>query len=225
MSTKLFLFDIEGTTTDIKFVHQTLFPYSLDRMESFVLNHQTDISVQKAIKDVQQTVLNEENKELTLHEVIEKLISWIKTDRKHGALKEIQGLIWDQGYSKGDYKGHLYADVKPFFEKIKASGQQIGIYSSGSVHAQQSIFKYSVEGDLTPFISYYFDTQVGGKREKDSYLRIAEESQIQAQDIHFFSDIKEELEAAQSAGMQVTQLLRPGTQSSIFPGISSFEKI
>jgi enolase-phosphatase E1 len=222
MSIKLYLFDIEGTTTDIKFVHQVLFPYSQQRLESYVLNHQTDSAVEKALEEVRKTVWLEEQRKLGLHEVIAQLKAWIKADRKHGALKELQGLVWDEGYALGDFKGHLYPDVKPFFEKIKASGLQIGIYSSGSVHAQQLIFRNSEYGDLTSMITYYFDTKVGGKREKQSYLTIAEETEMKAPEIMFYSDIKEELQAAASAGFQVTQLLRPGTAACEFPGIPHF---
>lgn len=219
---KLFLFDIEGTTTDINFVHKVLFPYSYQCMEHYVLHHQTHPSVVKALADARATVWEEEKKQLGLYEVIAKLREWIKADRKHPALKEIQGLIWDVGYSRGEFKGHLYPDVKPFFEKILKTNTAIGIYSSGSVHAQKLIFGYSVEGDLTPMISHFFDTKVGGKREQNSYQRIATETKLKPAEIHFFSDIREELLAAKAAGMSVSQLLRPGTKSSEFHGISSF---
>ncbi len=221
--TKLFLFDVEGTTTDINFVHKVLFPYAKANLEQYVLNHQDHPVVIKAISDVKETVKKEESTDLDLNGVIAKLQDWIKNDRKHGALKEIQGLIWDVGYSKGDFQGHLYPDVKPFFRKILDEGSKVGIYSSGSVHAQKLIFGFSIEGDLTPMISYYFDTQVGGKREKSSYENIAKETKLRPSEIHFFSDIPEELEAAKAAGFNVTQLLREGTNPSAkFEGIKSF---
>lgn len=220
---KLYLFDIEGTTTDINFVHQVLFPYSAKNIESYILNHQTHPIVVNSIQDVKETVLKEEGHELGLYEVIAKLQEWIKTDRKHRALKEIQGLIWDVGYTKNDFKGHVYSDVKPFFRKILDRDAKIGIYSSGSVHAQKLIFGYSEVGDLTPLISYYFDTNVGGKREVSSYQNIAREVKLLPNEIHFFSDIPEELEAAEKAGFGVTQVLRPGTKSSNFESMTSFE--
>jgi enolase-phosphatase E1 len=220
---KLFLFDIEGTTTDINFVHKVLFPYSFNTMEHYVLHHQNQPAVMKALEDVGRTVLNEEGKHLELEGKIEKLRQWITADRKHPALKEIQGLIWDVGYSKGEFQGHLYSDVKPFFSKILTTNTSIGIYSSGSVHAQKLIFGFSTEGDLTPMISYFFDTKVGGKREKSSYEKIAEETKLAPNEIHFFSDIAEELKAAKEAGFEVTQLLREGTAPSEFIGISSFK--
>jgi enolase-phosphatase E1 len=222
--TKLYLFDIEGTTTDIHFVHKVLFPYSFEKMEEFILGHKNNAPVAEAINEVIQTVREEENKKLTLSEVVEKLKFWISSDRKHPALKQIQGLIWDSGYSNGAFKGHLYADVLPFFKKIIAQNSKIGIYSSGSVHAQKLIFGFSVLGDLTPFISYYFDTKVGMKRDVSSYLNISKATNLSPSDIHFFSDIPQELLAAQEAGMRVTHLLREGTEKSEFTGIKSFDE-
>ena len=219
---KLYLFDIEGTTTDINFVHKVLFPYSEKCMKEYVLHHQDHPLVQNAIHDVRETVKKEQNKQIGLYEVIDTLLHWIKIDRKHGALKEIQGLIWDVGYSRNDFKGHVYSDVKPFFTTILEKGSKIGIYSSGSVHAQKLIFGYSSEGDLTPMISHYFDTKIGAKRERTSYANIATAVHLRPDEIHFFSDIPEELQAAEAAGFGVTQVLRPGTKSSNFEGITDF---
>ncbi len=220
--TKLYLFDIEGTTTDINFVHKVLFPYSEKCMKEFVLNHQNETAVKNAIQDVKDTVQKESQKQIEINEVIETLLDWIKTDRKHGALKELQGLIWDIGYSKNDFKGHVYPDVKPFFTKILDKGFKIGIYSSGSVHAQKLIFGYSSDGDLTPMISHYFDTKIGHKRERTSYSNIANATHLAPSEIHFFSDIPEELEAAREAGLEVTHVVRPGTKNSEFEGITDF---
>jgi enolase-phosphatase E1 len=138
--TKLFLFDIEGTTTDIHFVHKVLFPYSREHLTQFILQHYQENSIAKAVNEVKETVLKEEGKVINIEGVIETLHRWIKEDRKHGALKEIQGHIWDVGYSRNDFKGHVYPDVKPCFYKILETGSKIGIYSSGSVHAQKLIF-------------------------------------------------------------------------------------
>jgi enolase-phosphatase E1 len=222
--TKLFLFDIEGTTTDINFVHKVLFPYSKEHIVDFVRQHQNEEPVAFALNDVRSTVLKEEGKVCEIEGCIETLLKWIKEDRKHGALKEIQGHIWDIGYSKGDFKGHVYPDVKPFFMKILDSGAQVGIYSSGSVHAQKLIFGYSVDGDLTPMISHYFDTKIGGKRERTSYSNIANAVHLKPEEIHFFSDIPEELVAARDAGFKVTQVLREGTKPSEFEGIKEFDR-
>ena len=53
---KLFLFDVEGTTTDINFVHQVLFPYSKERIASFVKEHALQENVAQIITDIKKTV-------------------------------------------------------------------------------------------------------------------------------------------------------------------------
>ena len=222
---KLFLFDIEGTTTDISFVHNVLFPYSKARMEEFITSHEDQSEVADALALVKQTVLAEEHKTLeSVNELSNKLLHWIETDRKHPALKALQGLIWDHGYKSGDFQGHVYEDVAPFFKKLKGLGHTIGIYSSGSVHAQKLIFGYSTAGDLTDLISFYFDTKVGAKREASSYENIIKAVGLEANEITFFSDIPQELAAAQVTGIKPVHLVRPGTAASEFMGINNFNQ-
>lgn len=222
MNRKLFLFDIEGTTTDFNFVHKILFPYSRERMKSFVESHEIEIA--SALNDARKTIEAEGGKAPDLQTVINTLIQWIDEDRKHKALKEIQGKIWEVGYKNGDFKGHVYPDVRPFFENLSSSGYLIGIYSSGSVQAQKLIMGHSTSGDLTPFIKYYFDTSVGQKRDKVSYQNIAIKTQLTPPEIHFFSDIPEELNAADAAAFRVTHVVREGTNPSNFPGIRNFSE-
>lgn len=222
MSRQLFLFDIEGTTTDINFVHKVLFPYSRERMSEFVLSNEKDLT--PSLSEARKTIEAESGKSPDTKTIINVLIQWIDEDRKHKALKEIQGKIWEEGYKKGLFKGHVYQDVKPFFENLFSSGYQIGIYSSGSVQAQKLIMANSAAGDLTPFISFYFDTSVGQKREKISYQNIAIKTQVPPPDIHFFSDIPEELKAAELAGLRVSHVIREGTQPSTFHGIKNFSE-
>ena len=85
----------------------------------------------------------------------------------------------------------------------------IAIFSSGSVLAQRLLFSSTAAGDLTKFISAYFDTTFGAKRETESYLRIAEALHVSPEAIIFFSDVAGELDAAQAAGMQTRLCQRP----------------
>ncbi|NOT80966.1 MAG: acireductone synthase [Bacteriovoracaceae bacterium] len=205
---KFILTDIEGTTTSISFVHDELFPYSKERMSEFLKQNYEKPEVIKCIDQVKDTVLNEQNKMMTNIEVSEQLIEWINLDRKHPALKELQGLIWEKGYESGEIKGHVYEDVMPALKKWKDNGITLAIYSSGSVKAQKLLFQYSTKGNLLSFFSHQFDTAVGNKREVSSYKKIATELNCLASDILFLSDIKEELDAAREAGMKTIQLVR-----------------
>ena len=64
-------------------------------------------------------------------------------------------------------------------------------------------------GDLLPLFSGHFDTEIGGKRDADSYWRIAAAIDRAPQDILFLSDVVEELDAAREAGLATVLLDRP----------------
>ena len=219
---KIFLFDIEGTTTDIHFVHQVLFPYAYKNLETFILNNQSNQVVQKVLRDTFETLRSEQSRSASLYELISFLKLCINCDRKYPPLKILQGLIWDVGYHHQEFQGHVYPDVLPFWQKIKEEGHEIAIYSSGSIQAQKLIFKFSTLGDLTSYIKNYFDTTVGHKREPQSYKKIAHELKTHPGDITFFSDMREELIAAKTAGMQTGELRRDQIKNSEFKVIDSF---
>lgn len=211
---RFILLDIEGTTTDIHFVHQVLFPYSAQRLPAYVETHQQAQPVQEALLSVKETVLQEEGRSIDESEAIQVLLGWIQQDRKHTALKQLQGLIWKEGFEKGHYQGHVYDDVPQALRNWQGKGIGLGIYSSGSVQAQKLLFGYSIHGDLTRFFSHYFDTKVGGKKEVDSYKNIVAQLNLAPLDVLFLSDIEAELDAARLAGLRTTQLLREGTVPS-----------
>ena len=223
---KYILTDVEGTTTSISFVHETLFPFAKANLKSFVAKNLNRTDVQEILNQTKVTALEEVQKDLNDVEACELLLHWIKIDRKHSALKNLQGLIWEQGYASGEIKGHIYKDVPKALQTWKDKGLNLGVYSSGSVKAQHLIFEFSTEGNLRPYFSNHFDTAVGHKRETTSYLKIANILKIDPSDILFLSDIKEELDAARLANMETIQLVR---QEDVILGnhkmVHSFEEI
>ncbi|NUN99474.1 MAG: acireductone synthase [Saprospiraceae bacterium] len=220
------LMDIEGTTTSVAFVYDTLFPYFKTRIHGFLQDRASLLSVAEPLRLVQNTLWEEAGVVLTLEELADQLVAWTTADRKHPALKAIQGVAWRDGYEKGALKGHVYEDVPPALTRWKALGMQLGIYSSGSAEAQHLLFKHAIFGDLTPCFSNYFDTGVGPKRDVGSYQNIAEFLQLLPNTILFLSDVAEELDAAATAGMHTTQVVRPGTaESSRHPVVKDFSAI
>ena len=212
---KLILTDIEGTTSSITFVKDVLFPYAADHLPAFVKEHINDENVQTALQQTAQLaaedgdVINADDTDA----LIAKLLQWISEDRKATPLKALQGLIWKTGYEQGDYKAHMYPDATEYLKKWHDNGLPLYVYSSGSVKAQELFFGYSQDGNLLPLFKGHFDTLMGGKRETQSYLNILAELQkthaaLNAADVLFLSDIKEELDAAKEAGMQTVWLLR-----------------
>ena len=192
------LTDIEGTTSSISFVKDVLFPYARRALPGFVRAHANDPAVRKWLDAVAA-----ENGAMCRDEmVVEVLQGWIDQDRKHTALKALQGMIWAAGYRDADFTAHIYPDAADGLVRWHAAGLPLYVYSSGSVPAQRLFFGHSDAGDLTRLFSGWFDTEVGGKREADSYRRIAEAIELPASEVLFLSDVVEELDAAREAGME-----------------------
>nr|WP_294858184.1 acireductone synthase [uncultured Fluviicola sp.] len=222
---RFILTDIEGTTSSISFVAEKLFPYF--RNNILDLAELTDNPVVKeAFAQTIQLAKSEDGKTIsTEQEIFDKLYEWSVEDRKITPLKTLQGVLWDKGYREGVLKGHVYPEVAANLKKWKDQGIGLGVFSSGSVPAQKLIFGYSISGDLTSCFSNYFDTNTGGKRESETYSKIAKALQLEASEILFLSDIVEELEAADSKGFQTVQLAREGMAPSWKQSVTSFDEI
>lgn len=200
---KIILTDIEGTTSSISFVKDVLFPYARAELPRYVREHSADPKVRRWLEQVQLEIGDESADDERL---IATLIDWIDADRKHTALKALQGLLWKDGYDYGAYSAHVYDDAVTALRGWHAAGELLYVYSSGSVPAQRLLFGHSTAGDLTPLFSGYFDTEVGGKRETRSYRNILDQLGGDAGNVTFLSDVVEELDAAREAGL-VTVLI------------------
>ncbi|MCT4560681.1 MAG: acireductone synthase [Crocinitomicaceae bacterium] len=221
---KYVLTDIEGTTTSVDFVFETLFPYFRENRRQLL--ELTDVPVVRQILDEVKRIAAEEGVSISSDEAaVELLNTWSMEDRKITPLKDAQGILWDKGYRTGELKGHVYADVAPVLETWSKQGLSMGVFSSGSVPAQKLIFGFSVAGDLTPYFSNYYDTKTGGKREEQTYYLIAEDLKLEPSEILFLSDIKEELEAAAKAGFQTCQLVREKTVQAWPTHVADFSQI
>jgi len=208
MAIQAIVTDIEGTTSSIDFVHQTLFPYAKRRIGDFIRDHAAESRVQEQLRAVAE-LEGHSGAELPAIEVLGAALErWIDEDRKATPLKALQGMIWAEGYAAGELKGHVYADTPDYLRRWHAQGLKLYVYSSGSVEAQKLIFGYTEYGDLTPLFSGYFDTRIGAKREMAAYQSILANIGLPGESVLFLSDIGEELNAARAAGLRTCQLLR-----------------
>lgn len=207
---KAIITDIEGTTSSLSFVKDGLFPYARTHIGDFLRANFNNEIVKKLLIDINAEVGNE----LNLEQAIEQLIQWIDDDKKITSLKSLQGLIWEEGYQRGELVGHLYEDTIRNLQNWKAQGFDLYIYSSGSVYAQKLLFGHTEAGDLTPLFSGYFDTHIGGKQDSSSYENIVAHIGFPAEQLVFLSDIEAELNAAQAAGLQTIWLTRDATPQS-----------
>ncbi|WP_290890463.1 acireductone synthase [Arenimonas sp.] len=191
------LTDIEGTTSSISFVKDVLFPYARKALPGFVAAHGREPEVRRWLDAVASEIGGACQDDL----VVETLQGWIDADRKHTALKALQGMVWKDGYGRADFRAHIYPDAAEALRRWHAAGHALSVYSSGSVPAQKLFFGNSAAGDLQPLFSHWFDTEVGGKRDAGSYRRIVAALGVPAADVLFLSDVVEELDAAREAGL------------------------
>ena len=198
------LTDIEGTTSSIAFVKDVLFPYARRALPRFVREHGGDPEVRRWL----DMVATESGGICSDEVIVETLQGWIDQDRKHTALKALQGMLWRDGYQRGDFRGHVYADAATALRDWHAAGRRLAVFSSGSVAAQKLLFGHSEAGDVAAVFDGFFDTEIGHKREAESYRRIARALQQPPGEIVFLSDVVEELDAAREAGMQTVLLDR-----------------
>ncbi|XP_049829842.1 enolase-phosphatase E1-like [Schistocerca gregaria] len=238
------LVDIEGTTTSIDFVKNTLFPYVRKNLDVYLKSKWNDAEFKEDLKLLQEQSKQDEadgtegfvkipeGVSEDISEDVKKNVLWqMDLDRKTKALKQLQGHIWRDAYEKGEVKAHVYPDVAPALKSWKLSGKDIYVYSSGSVEAQKLLFGHTQDGDLLELFSGYFDTAVGPKVEESSYSNIVKSVKCKSEEIIFFTDVPKEARAAKSAGLQAVIVVREGNlpitdeDKLEFPVIKSFDDI
>ncbi|MCG9698408.1 acireductone synthase [Shewanella sp. Isolate11] len=223
MGIRAIVVDTAGTTTDLSFIQDTLFPYSAKALPEFLQANQHNVLVDNCLSDIRDIALEPD---ASLERIVEILQQWISEDRKATPLKTLQGLIWKQGYAKGEFKGHIFPD---FIEAVKGFKQQnlrLYSFSSGSVEAQKLLFSHSDDGDLTEYFDGHFDTRTGNKRFKQAYSNIINTISLAPKQVLFISDLIEELKAADQAGLRTLQMVRESSQrTGDFAQISSFTEL
>jgi enolase-phosphatase E1 len=201
---KIILTDIEGTTSSISFVKNVLFPYARAALPEFVRQHGQEPDVRRCLEQAAADAGDVQDDQA----LVEVLQDWIDGDRKHPALKALQGMIWAAGYRDREYNAHIYPDAVTALRAWHADGHPLFVYSSGSTAAQKLLFEHTTAGDLRSLFSGYFDTTVGGKRESASYRAIVDALGVPASEVIFLSDVVEELDAAREAGLGTVLLDR-----------------
>lgn len=232
--TSAILLDIEGTTSPIQFVYGVLFPYATEHLRAFLSENSEDPEVSNTTGLLYEEYEQERDAcpawfSLEDLEGAASYMDWLmEQDRKSTGLKKIQGLIWKSGFESGELKGEVFPDVPAALKRWTKADIDVYIFSSGSSLAQELLFHYSTAGDLSRFLSGYFDTSIGNKRESVSYKRIAANICLDPKDVLFISDVTEELTAACEAGMQVKLSIRPGNKPVLpndFEVVTSFDEV
>ncbi|MFN7894573.1 MAG: acireductone synthase [Cyanobacteriota bacterium] len=229
------LLDIEGTTCPVSFVGEVLFPYAKQQMPAFLADQAENPIVQEVLiqvfeawdkdTDIEAAALRQRYCQNDSLAAVSYLGWLIEKDRKLTPLKELQGLIWRQGYDQGLLKAPLYADVPEALERWHSAGLELSTYSSGSINAQKLLYRHSSYGDLSILFRSWFDTNIGSKVSSQSYTKIAEALKSSPEQIVFISDRKSELIAAAEAGVKVLFSQRvdnPETDNGNFIAVKNY---
>lgn len=219
--------DIEGTTSGSAFVYDVLFPYAAERFPAWLDQHASESETERIVADVaREAGLTDPSTE----EIVATLRGWVAEDRKTTPLKELQGLIWEEGFASGALVSDFFPDALVALRRWHDAGLPISVYSSGSVLAQRNWYAHSPEGDLTDWIDGYYDTaNAGPKRESASYVAITEAIGADPATLLFCSDVVAELDAARTVGWQVVRVRRPGEphaiEDSAYPEVADMTAI
>jgi enolase-phosphatase E1 len=200
--------DIEGTTSATSFVVDVLYPYSRRRFAALLTGRADEPEVRQAVEQVRE-LLGEPAADAARVEAA--LNAWLDEDRKATPLKTLQGIVWSEGFARGDLVSHFFPDVVPALRRWHAAGARLQVYSSGSVAAQRAWFAHSPEGDLLPLVEGMYDTRnAGPKQSPGSYRAIAAACGVRPEHVLFLSDRRAELDAAAAAGWRTVCVRRPG---------------
>ena len=223
MNTSHLLLDIEGTTCPVSFVSDILFPYASKSLETYLERSQTNPIIQSLLDDADQeweedgtveskslrlaTKTNAVNRIQAITQYLQHLIA---IDRKSTVLKDIQGKIWNEGYSSGNLKSQLFEEAPSCLRRWHANNLTLAVYSSGSIEAQKLLYRHTTTGSLENLFTDWFDTKTGPKKNHESYSNIARKMNTACDQILFISDNGEECNAAEAAGMKTLFSLREG---------------
>jgi enolase-phosphatase E1 len=229
LHTRALILDVEGTTTPVAFVYETLFPFARAHAAEYIERSRDVPECRAALAQLSQEREIDAAADRSVPADTLPYINWLMDrDRKSPGLKALQGLVWHDGFRSGELKGQVYPDVAPALHRWRTGGRRIHIYSSGSVLAQRLLFGSSNAGDLTRLLDGYFDTGVGSKMAVESYTTIASQLRIDAGALLFVSDVTAELDAAHTAGLRTALCIRESVHAPAVqdhPTVCTFDEI
>ncbi|PQO46029.1 acireductone synthase [Blastopirellula marina] len=215
------LLDIEGTTSSVRFVYDVMFPFVLRELDHYLETNWNDPSLGPVLDQIAQDAGSESfvawtsdcpDEPSRREKVAAEIRRLMADDVKATGLKQLQGMIWKDGFERGEMVAQVYSDVPEALEAWTSAGLRVYIYSSGSIAAQKLFFGHSEAGNLLKYFSGHFDTTTGPKKEAKSYDTIAAEIGEAAEKILFISDVTAELDAAREVGMETRLSIRPGNK-------------
>lgn len=173
--------------------------------------------------------------------VVQIVNEWLDIDHQIPAMQYLLGLVVDDGFKSGALKSEIFEDGMQSMRRWRERELiNIYIYNEGSIAAQKLMMKYSQFGDLTGYITDYFDVDtMGSKKYEDSFEKLydeirseqwseddMDEDEDEEVDIVYISSNPKELKKAEKCGFFVLHSVRNGEiGDSDFDQISDFNAI
>jgi len=227
-SADVVVLDLEGTASAAGFILGDLYDYARPRLEEVLSRAADDETVREArAQAIAETGIAPASSDAEVADALRELMA---TDVKSTPLKTLQGIIWAEGFARGEITSHFFDDVPPRLREWRDAGIRLAVYSSGSVTSQQPWFRHAPQGDLTPLVEAWFDTvNAGPKKQPASYRAIAAALDVAPERLLFLTDHPEEVAAALEAGWNVVALDRPGEPWAgaefAAPSVATFDEI
>lgn len=215
----ILIFDVEGTTTSVSFVRDTLFSYIRNNLYDYINNQwddeefkivvalltdQSNTDVRNNVKGVVPITEGNNKKDSVYFNVLWQM----NEKRSTPSLKLLQGHVMRLGFKTGALVGHVYRDFENLLQTIYESDCRVYTYSSGSVEAQELLFEHSIYGNLSKYFKGHFDSGIGKKDDPESYKNIARKLKCKPESIGYFTDSYEEADAAAEAGCRTFVICR-----------------
>lgn len=204
------LLALEGPVSPVDYARNTLLRFAYRTLPQFLREHGGKEEVRWTIDLLRQQRQNEDAawadflKEGRDHEEQRndaEYYRWlISQGRKSSALHSILDLIWHQGFLSGELCSEIFVDVPPALQRWRKLNLTIGSYSPISSATQELLFRYSEWGDLSNYISFFFDRHAGPYDNTQKYEYIVRELKCRPEEVLVVSTVASELEAAQAAG-------------------------
>lgn len=220
------ILDIEGTVCPISFVKDQLFPYFLKEFPGYIEHYDFPLDPERVSNDAIENILTKFGGSVcqSKESLIKHINQLVSEDIKDPTLKQLQGFIWENGYTTGKIMAPLFEDAIEAMKLWSGLCDGLYIYSSGSVKAQKLLFGNvkvtNNNGDtecaeMNGLISDYFDTvNIGKKTEVESYekilTKIGIDNKEKAKKCLFLSDNPLEVKAAVASGMTSYIVEKPG---------------
>ena len=155
----------------------------------------------------------EETEEMSDIKQLNEFIIWQINNKKETAdSQKIIQLVLDDALSKKKIQVPLFADVLPALKKLKQLKLKIVIFSSVESEMCRKLLSNTSDGDITSYLSEYYDEKNGNSKDKQSYIKIAQNLNVDTKDILYVVDYGQSAKSCKQAGGQSLLIARPNNR-------------